>query len=179
MLIEFAVSNFKSIKEESRLSLVAGPDKEHESTHVSAFTPSGGARPIPLLRSAVIYGANAAGKTNLLLGLKTMHDIVLRSSGNLDELPVIPFLFDSECGQQPTSFEVTCVTGGVRYQYGVLPLPRPRLSRSGCTRGQADECRFGSNETALPRKIAGGSLARSLPAIRKFGEGRHVVKHCS
>ena len=118
MLIEFAVSNFKSIKEESRLSLVAGPDKEHESTHVSAFTPSGGARPIPLLRSAVIYGANAAGKTNLLLGLKTMHDIVLRSSGNLDELPVIPFLFDSECGQQPTSFEVTCVTGGVRYQYG-------------------------------------------------------------
>ena len=59
-----------------------------------------------------------AGKTNLLLGLKTMHDIVIRSAGDLGQLPVVPFLFDPECRNQPTSFEVTCVTGGVRYQYG-------------------------------------------------------------
>ena len=118
MLIEFAVANFRSIKDESRLSLVASNDKEHEPTHVTTYRPVEGARPLQLLRSAVVYGANAAGKTNLLLGLKTMHDIVLRSAGDLDELPVTPFLFDPACGRRPTYFEVTCVTDGVRYQYG-------------------------------------------------------------
>ena len=117
MLIEFAVANFRSIKEESRLSLVAGRDKEHQDTHVMMYTSVEGARAIPLLRSAVVYGANASGKTNLLRGLKTMHDIVL-SSRELDELPVTPFVFDAECGTRPSSFEVTCVVDGVRYQYG-------------------------------------------------------------
>ena len=118
MLIEFSVSNFRSIKDEARLSLVARPDKEHEDSIFSLESPAPGARPIRLLRSAAIYGANAAGKTNLLQGLKAMHDIVLRSSGSLDELPVTPFRFDPECSTRPTSFEVVCVAEGVRYQYG-------------------------------------------------------------
>ena len=118
MLVEFSVSNFKSIKDEARLSLVARPDKEHEDSTFSPESPDPGARPIRLLRSAAIYGANAAGKTNLLQGLKTMRDIVLRSSGSHDQLQVIPFRFDPACGTRPTSFEVVCVVDGVRYQYG-------------------------------------------------------------
>ncbi len=118
MLIEFSVTNFRSIKEEARLSLVARPGKEHEESIITVESPAEGARPIRLLRSAAIYGANAAGKTNLLWGLKTMHDIVLRASGSVDELPVTPFRFDPACKTQPTSFEVVCVAEGVRYQYG-------------------------------------------------------------
>ena len=34
MLIEFSVENFRSIKDEVRLSLVAGPGKEHRETHL-------------------------------------------------------------------------------------------------------------------------------------------------
>ncbi|MDE0225878.1 MAG: hypothetical protein OXP28_12180 [Gammaproteobacteria bacterium] len=47
-----------------------------------------------------------------------MHDIVLSSSGNLDELPVTPFRFDPACLVEPSSFEVVCVADDVRYQYG-------------------------------------------------------------
>ena len=118
MLIEFSVTNFRSIKEEARLSLVARPDKEHEDSTFTVESPVEGAKPIRLLRSAAIYGANAAGKTNMAMGLKAMHDIVLRSSGSLDELPVTPFRFDPACSTRPTSFEVVCVAEGVRYQYG-------------------------------------------------------------
>ena len=116
MLVEFSVTNFRSVKEEMRLSLVAGPGKEHAD---SIFTVENtAARPIRLLRSAAIYGANAAGKTNVIRGLKAMHDIVLGSARDLAELPVTPFRFDPACSAQPTAFEVTCIADEVRYQYG-------------------------------------------------------------
>lgn len=124
MLIEFSVTNFRSIKEETRLSLVASRDKKHGDSNLVEPKLAEDARPIWLLRSAAIYGANAAGKTNLLRGLKTMRDIVLHSTDRLDELPVTPFRFDSECRNLPTSFEVICIADGdVRYQYGFSATP--------------------------------------------------------
>ena len=106
-----------SIKEEARLSLVAGPGKEHpDSTFIAEAATA--ARPIRLLRSAAIYGANAAGKTNVVLALKTMYDIVLGAARDLAELPVTPFRFDPASSAEPTTFEVTCIADHVRYQYG-------------------------------------------------------------
>ena len=120
MLIEFSVANFRSIKDEVRLSLVAGPGKEHANSILTVGSRAEtAARPIRLLPSAAIYGANAAGKTNVIRGLKTMHDIVLGSAASGPaELPVTPFRFDPACSDQPTAFEVMCIADGVRYQYG-------------------------------------------------------------
>ena len=123
MLIGFSVTNFRSIKEETRLSLVANRDKKHGYSNVVEPKLAENGRPIWLLRSAAIYGANAAGKTNLLRGLSTMRNIVLRPSDHLDKLPVTPFRFDPECHTLPTSFEVICVADGVRYQYGFSATP--------------------------------------------------------
>ena len=123
MLVEFSLTNFRSIKKETFLSLVAGHDKKHGFSNVVVPNLAEDARPIRLLLSAAIYGANASGKTNLLQGLGTMQDIVLHSSDRLDELPVTPFRFNSECGTLPTSFEVICVADGVRYQYGFSATP--------------------------------------------------------
>ena len=47
-----------------------------------------------------------------------MQDIVLSSSGNLEELPVTPFRFDPGCHTKPSWFEVVCIADNVRYQYG-------------------------------------------------------------
>lgn len=118
MLIEFSVANFRSIKDEVRLSLVAGPGKELRETHVMTPELNAGVRSIPLLRSAAVYGANAAGKTNLLQALQAMRHMVARSSRDLGELPVTPFRFDPDCEARPTTFEVMCFAEGVRYQYG-------------------------------------------------------------
>lgn len=123
MLIEFSVTNFRSIKEEACLSLVANRDKKHGDSNLVEPKLAENGRPIWLLRSAAIYGANAAGKTNILRGLSTMRNIVLRPSDHLDKLPVTPFQFDPECHTLPTSFEVTCVADGVRYQYGFSATP--------------------------------------------------------
>mgnify|MGYP001167357033 CR=1 FL=1 len=57
MLIEFRVKNFRSLRDEQVLSLVASKDKTSQDTH----TFSTGLKAAPsLLRSAVIYGANAS-----------------------------------------------------------------------------------------------------------------------
>lgn len=120
MLVEFSVANFRSIKEEARLSLVAGPGREHADSILTVESRAEtAARPLRLLPSAAIYGANAAGKTNVIRGLRTMHDIVLGSAtSGPAELPVSPFRFDPACRDQPTTFEVMCIADGVRYQYG-------------------------------------------------------------
>ena len=117
MLIEFSVENFRSIRDQASLTLVADSGKERLTTHTIEVAV-GGARPIALLRSAAIYGANASGKTNLLRALETMQRIVLRSASELDALPVVPFRFDTASEAKPTTFEVQCLAGGVRYQYG-------------------------------------------------------------
>ena len=118
MLIEFSVENFRSIKDEARLSLVAGPGKEHRETHLVTPELNEGVRSVTLVRSAAIYGANAAGKTNLVQALQAMRHIVLRSGHDIGDLPVAPFLFDPEVGTQPTTFEVVGIANRTRFQYG-------------------------------------------------------------
>ena len=77
MLIEFSTANFRSVKETQKLTLVAGTGKEHQEQNSFDSGLPGFPR---LLRSAVIYGANAAGKTNLLRALQFMQGLVLGSA---------------------------------------------------------------------------------------------------
>ena len=118
MLIDFTVKNYRSIKDEQRLSMVAGKKGEHQETHL--FTPKE-TPTTSLLKSAVIYGANASGKSTLINAIETMKIIVQDSASRYqaeDKLPIIPFLLDSDSRSEPTEFEIIFITEGVRYQYG-------------------------------------------------------------
>lgn len=118
MLIEFAVGNFLSIREKTSLSLVAA--KGAELADSNTFSTVAPAAP-DLLRSAAIYGANAAGKSNLIKALSVMRRLVLQSSTEIqfgEKLPVTSFLLDEESSLMPSEFEVTFISQGVRYQYG-------------------------------------------------------------
>lgn len=120
MLIELNVNNFRSIRDEAKLSLVANTGKELRSTHVIEPDMSSGAKSLPILRSAALYGPNAGGKSNLIRALATMQRIVMTSQQPLEELPVTPFKLDADPAtkDKPSSFEVTILAEGVRYQYG-------------------------------------------------------------
>src|SRR5690606_3505471 len=59
MLIQFSVGNFLSFKDTVTLSMVASRIQEHKDSHVCT------ANNLKLLKSAVLYGANASGKSNL------------------------------------------------------------------------------------------------------------------
>lgn len=118
MLVEFGVTNFRSLRETQTLSLVAGPAREHEATHCF----DSGVKAVPrLLRSAVVYGPNAGGKTNLMRAMQFMQLMVLTSATQVragEQLAIAPFAFDAKSAAKPTEFEATFVADGVRYQFG-------------------------------------------------------------
>lgn len=107
MLIQFTVENFKSIKDEQTLSLVKNSANEMSDNY---FTSNASATP-DLLKTAVIYGANASGKSNLLKALASMNKIIENSfKKKLDESIILePFLLDPICRTQPTTFQAVFV----------------------------------------------------------------------
>lgn len=127
MLIEFRVKNFRSLRDEQVLSLVASRDKTLLETNTLATDIK--AAPM-LLRSAVVYGPNAGGKSNLVRALQYMRGVVAESAA----LPpgqafnVQPFRLDAESGGQATEFEATFILDGVRYQYG-FSMNTQRITR--------------------------------------------------
>lgn len=118
MLIEFRVKNFRSLRDEQTLSFVATKDKTSQDTH----TITTGVRAAPsILRSAVIYGANASGKSNVLRALQFMQMMVRNSAVGMhpgQPTNAQPFRLDPASLSAPTEFEVTVLLDGVRYQYG-------------------------------------------------------------
>jgi AAA15 family ATPase/GTPase len=118
MLIEFRVKNFRSFRGEQALSLVASKDKTLQQSHTLAT----GLKAAPaLLRSAVVYGANASGKSNLIKALQTMRGVVVESATAIQPSQVYavqPFRLDDLSAREPTGFELTFIVDGVRYQYG-------------------------------------------------------------
>lgn len=124
MLIQFSVENYRSIKTEQILSLVKNSASEMPDNF---FHPNSPNTP-ELLTTAVIYGANASGKSNVLKALACMIDIVKHSFQKpIDEpIDVEPFKFDPETRYQPTTFELVFVVNlpvdgemkPVRAEYG-------------------------------------------------------------
>ena len=118
MLVEFRTQNFRSLREEQVLSLVASPDKSLLDTHALDT----GLKAAPhVLKSAVVYGANASGKSNLIKALQYMRDVVLMSATlqpGQAFARLQPFRLDAVSASQSTAFEVTFILDGVRYQYG-------------------------------------------------------------
>ena len=112
MLLSFSVENFLSIADEQKLSLVSDFGKELPS---NAFEYND---KLKLLKSCVLYGANASGKSNFLKALLVMTTIITSSNSIDYPLPVKPFLFEKEKRHEPSLFEINVVIDGDRYQYG-------------------------------------------------------------
>jgi AAA15 family ATPase/GTPase len=125
MLVEFHVTNFRSIKETQVFSMVASGDRSLPQNTIESEALG----KLRLNRSAVVYGANASGKSNLIAALEFVRDFVrnsttLRTIRELREgdgetlIPVVPFLLDPATREEASEFELVFIQGGVRYQYG-------------------------------------------------------------
>ncbi|MBF0187556.1 MAG: ATP-binding protein [Magnetococcales bacterium] len=117
MLVEFSVTNYLSFCETQILGLTAGSTLDEYPEN--AFD-AGVARMPPLLKSMVVYGANASGKSNLIRAIKFVQEFVLNSAKGQegDPIPITPFRLSARSANAPSVFELTFVQNGVRYQYG-------------------------------------------------------------
>ena len=114
MLIQFSVENYLSFKDKVVFSMLAGKDKEHKEAVAEINEKE------KYLKSGVIYGANASGKSNLLQALWFMVSYVLTSHEKQLNLPTgrVPFKFDPNTENLPSSFEVIFIQDQVKYAYG-------------------------------------------------------------
>ena len=115
MLLQFKVKNFQSIKEEAILSMVPSSDKSHPENLAHEGKKDA-------LKSAAIYGANAAGKSAVIRAFVAAIMAVRTSDTRniTQKIPgMVPFQFDEETAQGPCSFEFYFVAqNGVPYRYG-------------------------------------------------------------
>jgi hypothetical protein len=131
MLLEFRVANYRSIRDEQVLSLVGTlGDKELAETHLVAT----GLKALPsAVRSAVLYGSNASGKSTLLFALNYMRAVVAESATVIQPgqtYSVQAFRLDERFASAPTEFELTFLLDGVRHQYAFAMTPQRIVSES-------------------------------------------------
>lgn len=113
MLVKFTCKNFRSIgMEPICLDMVASGRIRLHSDHVRE--PISGTS---LLRNAAIYGANAAGKSNILKALHFMKSSVQRGALFPDSAKEYCRAGEGHSGQEST-FEIQFVTNGRAYDYG-------------------------------------------------------------
>jgi hypothetical protein len=120
MLLNFAVTNYRSIKERQVFSMLAVDGLPHKESLIH------GKDGISILPVALLFGANASGKSNILRAFGTMRQMVLNSvrlnpDDTLDEYE--PFLLDEESRNNNTEFEAEFTIrgeGGIEqlYRYG-------------------------------------------------------------
>ena len=120
MLIEFSVTNFLSFREKQTLSMVASSrDDSLEDNLIVLSLP--GLSDVKLLKTAVLCGPNASGKSNLLKALRFMDRFVVNSAARLkpgESTNVKSFRLDKSSAGKPSEFEIIFIADGVRYQYG-------------------------------------------------------------
>lgn len=121
MIIELKMKNCFSIQEEQVLSLIASSDKQLKGNTFQADN-------LTLLKSVSIYGANAAGKSNIVKVINAIKKIVLESAimQRGEELPLIPFLL-GEDEEKPSEFEVSFIAENVKYRYGFTIMEKKIL----------------------------------------------------
>lgn len=114
MLIEFSVANYLSFKDKTTLSLLSTSIKEHKDKNIFSTKRH------DLLKGAVLYGANASGKSNFIKAMSTMLRLILFSfeKSSTEELGIKPFLLSTETENAPSSFEVVFLIDNIRYRYG-------------------------------------------------------------
>lgn len=124
MLLEFRSSNYKSFQDELVFSLVPAP--KQKGLDYSVLKETIGKKTYKGLCSAVIYGPNASGKTNIIGAMDTFKSIVLRGNLRNDDdksnpnaaasaLELIPN--SSVKNSEPVCFAIRFITEGLLVEY--------------------------------------------------------------
>ena len=117
MIQELKIRNFKSFRDEVELSFEPSEDDRYNSV---VTMPDG----VKLLRFAVVLGANASGKSNLLDAVELLRRFWnTLPSTNDDGTDVQPFLLREDALSFDTEFELKFYADGLRYWYKLKVNP--------------------------------------------------------
>jgi len=120
MLINFRFQNCRSFLDEANLSMQATSDTT--KSEINTFFASENVLPKgenELLKSSVIFGGNASGKSNIIKAFAYMVNVVRLSSA---QIPIVSgnehYAFNLEANKAPSIYEVEIIQNSVYYKYG-------------------------------------------------------------
>ena len=111
MIIQFSIANYLSFKPEAEAS---GASFELDGINLK------------LLKSAVVFGANASGKSNLIKALHFFKDFVFNSFKALqsdEKISVEPFRLNAVSAKEPSMMEMVMGVEGSIFRYGFEVTP--------------------------------------------------------
>jgi AAA15 family ATPase/GTPase len=114
MLIRFSVENHLSIRDKQELSFVASPLRDKGADLINW-------RGLNLLPVALVYGANASGKSNLMSALSYFVNAVRYSHSRgtpNSSMSRVPFRLDERSVRKPSVFDIDFVLNGTRFHFG-------------------------------------------------------------
>lgn len=112
MLIGFSVSNYKSFKEPQKISFAASKITRHKE-HITVKNNK------RILKSGLIFGANAGGKSNLVNAIHFSREIIINGLDKVN-LNKSYFRIESNMYKAPGVFEYRIMLGDVEYSYGLV-----------------------------------------------------------
>ena len=121
MLVNFRFKNVRSFYSENEISLEATKDdtmREINTFSANKKIMSGDAE---LLKSAVIFGGNASGKSNVIKALSYMRNVIFLSAS---QIPVMQnnetFAFYDKANEEDSLYEVELISNNTFYRYGFV-----------------------------------------------------------
>ncbi|MFA5971906.1 MAG: ATP-binding protein [Lentimicrobiaceae bacterium] len=113
MILSLKIKNFLSFKEEVTFSFEATKDKHLEEYQVVEVAPG-----VRITKLAIVYGANASGKSNLISAFETLQKFWLKTPKSKDtNTGVTPFLLDETSEQNPSEFTLTFYIEAKKFVY--------------------------------------------------------------
>ncbi|MCY3996914.1 MAG: ATP-binding protein [Rhodobacter sp.] len=186
MLLRFAVENHRSIRERQELSFAASTLKDR----ADGLIPCDAVKSRAVVPAAVIYGANASGKTNMVNAMETMQWMVLWShvkGGPGSGVPRRKFMLDPDWAEKPSSFEIDFVLDGVRYHYGFEATDKafssewlyesPRAHSRKLFERQEQQFEFGRGLKGQNQSIAKLARPNSLFVSAAAQNGHELLTH--
>lgn len=120
MIVQFSAENYLSFKGHITLSMVSTSLREDATLTKNVLVPVADTG-ISLLKSAVILGPNASGKSNVIKAFDFFKRLIINSFKDVqagEEIDVENFRLDVETSAEPTSFELIFISGGNQFRYG-------------------------------------------------------------
>lgn len=117
MILEFSVENYRSFKGKQTLSMIPDDGKEEYPDNIISI-----GNKFKVLKSAIIYGANASGKSNFIKAFQALRDLIIKSADSEPDSEFDaydPYAFNAETGSKSTVFEINFLLENIRYFYSV------------------------------------------------------------
>lgn len=120
MILNINITNYRSFKDRKVFTMIA--ESSNSKDENVFYHPIGKNENIKLLKTSLIFGSNASGKTTLLRAMFELRDLIVNSKITVgNEIKAYdPFRFSEETKNAPVEFTIEFIIKSIKYKYEII-----------------------------------------------------------